>query len=150
MVRGSNSIIINTTVELKQLIDHCKITEGYGLLHDSFYLARDYLIHHKDDFIAMYMQLREGCSEKEATELYEKELKRWSRTQNELRDAAKKRREAEEAKILAKAEEIKRKKNEKEIGKLLIEKKRRNPNKAYDKNRIAEIDKRLKELGYKE
>jgi len=150
MVRGSNSITINTTVELKQLIDHCKVMERQGLLHDSFYIARAFLVQHKDDFISINMQLR-GMTQQQATALYEKELERWSRTQNELRDDAEKRKKAEESAILEKAQQIKLR----QIEPLLKEKAEilnKDPHLKFPHNqtRLPEIEQQLKILGYEE
>lgn len=154
MVRGSNSIIINTTVELKQLIDYCKQREGQTLLHDSFYMARDYLIRHEQDFIEMWKYY--GKAEEEAKELFGKELERWSRTQNELRDLAKKRKKAKETQILEKAREIQLKENKKEIEELLSQRQVRKrslkfgdkASKERDKEELEKIDKKLSDLGY--
>lgn len=80
--RGQNNITIYATVELKQFIEKVKHSQKQNLLYNAHFIARDFLIRYKDVFIAMFGKKK-----------YEEELKVWSRTQNEIRDENKRKKE---------------------------------------------------------
>jgi len=109
MPRGENTVRIHCSIELKQLIEKIKHMKGWEKLHNDFVVARIVLIFGKEIFIN---DLGFG------KEKYEKELARYNRTQNELRDENLKKKEKE---LREKEERLKFEREKLEVEKLKTE-----------------------------